>query len=177
MNTPLPSLHDYNVKVPDFTFCRGWKDKTTLLFFYSELWYSLLEFNSKKIANLWRIKRDGISAIKFQAARIHFLSDVFVVVAVVPLLKLPKFPSAMHIAMKDSCFSYKIKKLASILINFKRMRTRKHKKNSSFEISRKLKTAEKWTKHLPLGYVTIMFFSVKLVIKKPGLHQQLYQIW
>ena len=34
-------------------------------------------------ANIWRIKRDGISAIKFEAARIDFLSDVFVAVAVV----------------------------------------------------------------------------------------------
>ena len=37
----------------------------------------------KKFANIWRIKRDGISAIKFEAAQIHFLSDVFVAVAVV----------------------------------------------------------------------------------------------
>ena len=31
----------------------------------------------------WRIKRDGISAIMFEAAQIHFLSDFFVAVAVV----------------------------------------------------------------------------------------------
>ena len=39
----------------------------------------------KKFANIWRIKLDGIriSVIKFEAARIHFLSDVFVAVAVV----------------------------------------------------------------------------------------------
>ena len=38
-----------------------------------------------------QIKRDGISVIKFEAARIHFLSNVFVAVAVVKslLLKLP----------------------------------------------------------------------------------------
>ena len=36
----------------------------------------------KKIVNTWQIKRDGISAIKFEAAQIHFLSDVFVAVAV-----------------------------------------------------------------------------------------------
>ena len=36
-----------------------------------------------KFANIWRIKRDGISAIKLEAAQIHFLSDVFVAVAVV----------------------------------------------------------------------------------------------
>ena len=29
-----------------------------------------------------RIERDGINATKFEAARIHFLSDVFVAVAV-----------------------------------------------------------------------------------------------
>ena len=40
-------------------------------------------FNSKKIANIWRIKRHGISTIEFEAAQIHFLSDVFVAVAVV----------------------------------------------------------------------------------------------
>ena len=40
-------------------------------------------FNSKKIANIWRIKRDEISAIKFETAQIHFLSDLFVTVAVV----------------------------------------------------------------------------------------------
>ena len=29
----LPSLHDYNVKVPNFTFCRG-REQTTTTFFY-----------------------------------------------------------------------------------------------------------------------------------------------
>ena len=37
----------------------------------------------QKKANIWRIKRDGISAIKFEAAQIHFLSKVFLAVAVV----------------------------------------------------------------------------------------------
>ena len=36
-----------------------------------------------QLQNNWRIKRDRISAIKFEAAQIHFLSDVFVAVAVV----------------------------------------------------------------------------------------------
>ena len=45
--------------------------------------YSLLEFISrKKKPNIWQIERDGISAIKFETARLHFLSDVFVAVAV-----------------------------------------------------------------------------------------------
>ena len=37
----------------------------------------------KTFACIWHIKRDGISANTFDAARIHFLSDVFVAVAVV----------------------------------------------------------------------------------------------
>ena len=37
----------------------------------------------KTFACIWHIKRVGISAITFEAARIHFLSDVFVAVAVV----------------------------------------------------------------------------------------------
>ena len=41
-----------------------------------------IQLQKKKNANLWQIKGDGISAIKFEAAQIHFLSDVFVAVAV-----------------------------------------------------------------------------------------------
>ena len=37
----------------------------------------------EKIANIWRIEWDRISAIKSEAARLHFSSDVFVAVAVV----------------------------------------------------------------------------------------------
>ena len=53
--------------------------RTATVLFLPELWYSPLELNS----SIWRMKRDGISAIKFEAAQIHFLSDVFVPVAVV----------------------------------------------------------------------------------------------
>ena len=41
------------------------------------------QIKSKKFTNIWKIKRDGISTIKFEAARLHFLSDVFVAVVVV----------------------------------------------------------------------------------------------
>ena len=41
-------LHDHNVKVPNFTFCRGRGHKTTTFFSsFPELWYSPLEFNYK----------------------------------------------------------------------------------------------------------------------------------
>ena len=49
------------------------------------LW-TLIQFfriQLKKIDNIWRIEWDGISAIKFEATQIHFLSDVFIAVAVV----------------------------------------------------------------------------------------------
>ena len=53
-----------------------------LCFSFLQLWWSPSEFKSKNVANIWGIKRDGTSAIKFEAARIHCLNDVFVVVAV-----------------------------------------------------------------------------------------------
>ena len=55
-----------------------------LYFSFPELWYCLLKFNArKKLPTLfWRTERDGISAIKFEAVRLHFLSEVFVAVAV-----------------------------------------------------------------------------------------------
>ena len=33
----VPSLPDYNVKVPEFTFCRGREHKTTTFFSFPEL--------------------------------------------------------------------------------------------------------------------------------------------
>ena len=58
--------------------------KQRLCFSFPELRHTL-EFCSrkKKNARIWRIERDGISAIKFEAAGLHFVTDVFVAVAVV----------------------------------------------------------------------------------------------
>ena len=53
------------------------------LLFLGRLKIQSFRIQLQKIANIWRIKRDGISAIKFEAARLHFLSDVFVAVAIV----------------------------------------------------------------------------------------------
>ena len=81
----LQSQQDNDVKMPNFTFCGEREHKTSTLFFFSllKLWYSPLEFNPRKIANIWRIQRHGMRAIKFEAARYHILTDVFVAVAVV----------------------------------------------------------------------------------------------
>ena len=43
-----PSLHDYDVKIPYFTFCGGREPaRQRLSSSFSELRYSLLEFNSR----------------------------------------------------------------------------------------------------------------------------------
>ena len=51
-------------------------------FSFSEIWYSPLEFNLEKFANFWGIEQDGVGVIKFQVAQTHFLTDVFVAIAV-----------------------------------------------------------------------------------------------
>ena len=66
----------------NFMFCRGWEHKTKTSYFFS--WTFIQSFRIQlKFANIWWIKQDGISAIKFEAAWVHFLSDVFVAVALV----------------------------------------------------------------------------------------------
>ena len=45
-------------------------------FSFPELWYILLEFNSRKNRQIWRIEQDGKNALKFGAERTYFLSDV-----------------------------------------------------------------------------------------------------
>ena len=55
-----------------------------LYFSFPALWYSFLQFNSREnCQHLIKIERGGESAIKFEGARMHFSSDVFVAVAVV----------------------------------------------------------------------------------------------
>ena len=75
-----PSLHDYNVKVPNFTFCRGRERRQRLsLFLFLNFDTVFKNSTPENFANIWRIERVRIiSAIKFELARIHFLSDVFV---------------------------------------------------------------------------------------------------
>ena len=72
----------------NFTFCRGREHKTTTCFFF--FWTLLqlfrIQLQKKKIANIWRIEWVGISAIKFEVARIHILTYFFLAVAVVVAL-------------------------------------------------------------------------------------------
>ena len=60
LNIFLPSLHDYNVKLPNFTFCRGREQKTTTFFFSSGTLIESFKIQlQQKFAIIWRIKRDG----------------------------------------------------------------------------------------------------------------------
>ena len=84
----LSPLHDYDVKILNFTFCRGCEHNTETFFAFS--WTSIQSFRiqvHKKIVNIWPIERNGISAIKFEEARLHFLRDIFAAVAVVVAIR------------------------------------------------------------------------------------------
>ena len=66
----LPSPHDLEAKVPNFTFCGGGgggegrgDTRQRLSFSFPQLRYSLLVFNSTRFANMSRIKRDALSVI------------------------------------------------------------------------------------------------------------------
>ena len=83
----LSLLHDHNVKKKNSHFVEDGDTRQRLSFSFPELWDSPLEHNRpKQFANIWRIKRDGISVIQFEAARIHFLSEDFLAVAVLVAL-------------------------------------------------------------------------------------------
>ena len=60
----------------------GTKDNN-FLFLFLNFDADLQNSTPKKFTNIWRIKRDGISESKSGAAQSHFLSDVFVTLAVV----------------------------------------------------------------------------------------------
>ena len=71
----LPSLHDYDMKMPNFTFCRGREHKRTTFFLFS--WTSI------------QIQIQKNCEIKFEAGRVHFL----VTFSQASPSLLPKLPS------------------------------------------------------------------------------------
>ena len=88
----FPSLHKFasflrwaNLKqIHFFVQCGGRGHKTTIFFFFCEVRYSLLEFNSwEKTPDWWQTRRVEIRAMKFKTAQILFLGDVFAAVEVV----------------------------------------------------------------------------------------------
>ena len=80
---------------PNFTFCGGSEHKTTTSFFFSWTSIQSSEFNSRKSCqHLTNWTRWSKRQKRFAAARFHFLSVVFVVVAVFVAFKLSniKYP-------------------------------------------------------------------------------------
>ena len=78
----LPLLYDYKTKLSNFTFCGGHDLGQQLSFSFPEVQQSF-RIQLHKNANIWQIEWDGMSAIKFDAVQVHFLSEVSVAIAVV----------------------------------------------------------------------------------------------
>ena len=62
----LLTLHDCDVKLPNFTFCERREHKNS---------------TPEKLAKICQIERDRIRTTKFETTRIHILNDVFATVA------------------------------------------------------------------------------------------------
>ena len=80
-----PCLHDYDVKMPNFTFHGVRKQPTTKFCFSFCTWIWSLGI---QLAYILQSKLVGIIAIKTEKTQIHFLSDVLVAVASLDL-KVP----------------------------------------------------------------------------------------
>ena len=79
----LPSLHDYDVKMPNCKFYGGRKQATTNLFFSLNLSSVLKKSTPGKFAYTCHFQQIGINATKIEKTGIHFKTDVFATVAVV----------------------------------------------------------------------------------------------
>ena len=79
----LPILHDYDVKMLNFTFYGGRKQGDDEIFF---LFLNLSAVPKKsspgKFAYIRHFQRIGLNATKFEKTLIHFKRDVFAAVAV-----------------------------------------------------------------------------------------------
>ena len=74
----LSSLHDYDLKLPNFTFYWGHECTTMTFFSFSQtLIQSLTIQFQKKIAIIWKIKTVGVRAMKFGTVRIQFFGEDF----------------------------------------------------------------------------------------------------
>ena len=78
----LPSLHGYDVKLPNFVFC-GERKQATTKFNFDLLNLNMVPWNSTSggLAKIWQSKWVGIITIRTERRQIHFLSDVLVAVA------------------------------------------------------------------------------------------------
>lgn len=75
------------MKLPSFTLYEGRREHEKTIFFFlfqnsDTVVKVILNLTQKKIRQ-FQIERDGIRSKKFEAARIHFLCDVFASIGVV----------------------------------------------------------------------------------------------
>ena len=79
----LPSLQDYHVKMPSFTFCEGPQQATSDKIFFLFMNLDMVDRNSapEEFACIWQSKRVGIITIETEKMWIHFSWDVFVAVS------------------------------------------------------------------------------------------------
>ena len=79
----LPSLHDYQVKMPDFTFSEGRKHAGNHKIFFLFMNLNMADRNSapEDFACIWQSKQGGIITTETEKMWIHFSSDVFVAVS------------------------------------------------------------------------------------------------
>ena len=70
----LPSLHDYDVKMPNFMFYGGRIKTSAYEFLFLSLNLSAVFKNSsrRKFAYIWHFQRIGINATKYEKTQIHF---------------------------------------------------------------------------------------------------------
>ena len=62
-------------------FCEESELKVAIFFFFLNFDTVFENSTPENFANIFRTERDGISAIEFETARIHFISEVFVAIA------------------------------------------------------------------------------------------------
>ena len=78
----LPSLYDYDVKMPNFTLYGGRKQATSnFSFSFLNLGAVPKKSTLTKFAQIWHFQRIGINATVFEKTRVPFQSDIFASVA------------------------------------------------------------------------------------------------
>ena len=107
-------LHDYDVKLPNFTFYGGSKleNQETRNFFFLNLDIVAYEFNLRSVRVHLRNKVSWVIETKTERTKIHILSDVFAPIASLDL----KGPNMAWSSSKSTRKYISSKKYKTILI-------------------------------------------------------------
>ena len=77
VHVSLPSLHPCNMKLHILALWSRWTQHKSCLFPLLNLDTVLSDSTLENSANIFQMKWNGIRSMKFEAVRIHFLSDIF----------------------------------------------------------------------------------------------------